>query len=38
MYCQNANMNIAQVSDDNVDTVRSCSLTLADTTVIFLVI
>jgi len=30
--CQNANLNIAQVSDDNVDTVRNGSLTVQDTT------
>ena len=30
--CQNANMKLAQLSDDNVDTVRTWSLTLPDTT------
>jgi len=34
MNCQNANMHIAWVSDDNVETVTSWSLALPDTTLI----
>jgi len=31
--CQNANIQFTQVSNDNVDNVRSCSLTLTDTVI-----